>query len=268
MNVLLEARELDVRRGTRTVLRGVSLVLRPGELVMLVGPNGSGKSTLLQALIGALPVSHGQIRFRGRPWLELPVRERARQVALAGQDEHVPFALAVREVVSLGRLPHLRPFAAHGSRDEAAIDRALRVTDLTDLQDRDAARLSGGERARVHLARAIAQDTPVLLLDEPVAHLDLVHRFQVLELVERLANEGRAVLVVLHDLDLAVRYGHRLIVLDAGRVHATGVPPEALSSAVLREVFEVEGHLRVKEGRVEGLAARPLPGRTREEQPW
>ena len=250
---LLAARGVSVARGGRDVVHGVDLVLKGGELVALVGPNGSGKSTLLEALVGALPLADGEICLGGIRLQELVPRVRARRIALVAQHDQIPISVAVREVVALGRLPHLPYFAPLTSRDEAAIDRALAVADLTALETREAARLSGGERARVHLARALAQETAVLLLDEPTAHLDLVHRFQVLEFAVQLARGGKGVLLVLHDLELAVRFCDLVVVLADGRVRAHGEPARAFAPKLLREVFHVEGRVRHVNGRAVGL---------------
>lgn len=211
-------------------LEAVSLELGPGELVAMVGPNGAGKSTLIQALAGLLP-AHGTVHWNGQPLSHIPVAERGRLLAWVGQEAHFEFAFPVREVVAQGRY-------AWGD-DLTGVAEALAELDLAFLADRPATRLSGGERHRVGLARALATQAPIQLWDEPVAQLDVRHALEVMRLARRLADGGSTVVVSLHDLRAAYRFD-RVLVLDRGRLVGDGKPHEVLTAALIRQVFRVE----------------------------
>ncbi|WP_243317738.1 ABC transporter ATP-binding protein [Geothrix paludis] len=211
-------------------LDAVSLDLGPGELVAMVGPNGAGKSTLIQALAGLLP-AHGAIHWNGQSLSHIPAAERGRRLAWVGQEAHFEFAFPVREVVAQGRY-------AWGD-DPTGVAEALAELDLTFLADRPATRLSGGERHRVALARALATQAPIQLWDEPVAQLDVRHALEVMRLARRRADGGGTVLVSLHDLRAAYRFD-RVLVLDRGRLVGNGGPHEVLTADLIRQVFRVE----------------------------
>jgi len=226
--------------GGREVLRGVSLELHAGEVLGLVGANGAGKTTLLRAASGVLVPSAGRVLLAGRPLAAWPRRELARLIAVVPQDAPFAFPFRAGEVVLMGRSPHLPRLGFEGPRDLAIARAALAQVGIADLADRRVPELSGGERQLVLLARALAQEPRVLLLDEPTAHLDLRHRLLVLELVRELAAAGRSALVVSHDLSLAARGCDRLALLAAGRVLAAGAPAEVLSGESVREAFGIE----------------------------
>ena len=211
-------------------LEAVSLDLGPGELVAVVGPNGAGKSTLIQALAGLLP-AEGSVLWNGQPLSRILFAERGRRLAWVSQEAHFEFAFPVREVVAQGRY-------AWGD-DPSGVAEALAELDLTHLADRAATRLSGGERHRVGLARALATQAPIQLWDEPVAQLDVRHALEVLRLARRLSDAGSTVLVSLHDLRAAYRFD-RVLVLDRGRLMGNGKPHDVLTAALIREVFRVE----------------------------
>lgn len=211
-------------------LEAVSLDLGPGELVAVVGPNGAGKSTLIQALAGLLPAG-GAIHWNGQLLSRIPIPERGRKLAWVGQEAHFEFAFPVREVVAQGRY-------AWGD-DLSGVAEALAELDLTFLADRPATRLSGGERHRVGLARALATRAPIQLWDEPVAQLDVRHALEVMRLARRLTDGGGTVVVSLHDLRAAYRFD-RVLVLDRGRLVGNGKPHDVLTAALIREVFRVE----------------------------
>ncbi len=245
---LVVADRLSFGYGARTVLADASLSLRAGELCALCGPNGAGKSTLLRALIGLHPISSGRVSLGGDPLAILSRREIARRAALLPQDTPVELPLTVREVVALGRLPHLGRFEPEGQNDVAAVETALAATDVAGLADRSVAELSGGERQRVHLARALAQEAPLLLLDEPLAGLDLAHQLRALELVRASVQSGRAVLLAVHDLTLAARFCDRLVLVADGRVRADAPPAEVLTVDNLARWFGVRAEIRVDAG--------------------
>ena len=211
-------------------LADVSLDLGPGELVAVVGPNGAGKSTLLQALAGLLPC-HGTVQWNGQFLSQVPVMERGRRLAWVAQEALFEFAFPVREVVAQGRF-------AWGD-DLSGVSEAMAELDLGHLADRPATQLSGGERHRVGLARALATGAPVQLWDEPVAQLDVRHALEVMRLARRLATAGGTVVVTLHDLRAAYRFD-RVLVLDGGRLVGNGRPHDVLTAPLIREVFRVE----------------------------
>ncbi|MEM9724793.1 MAG: ABC transporter ATP-binding protein [Pseudomonadota bacterium] len=256
---LLEITALTAQLGRRAVLDGVSLNVSAGEVVGLIGPNGAGKTTVLRAVMSA--VAHGgEIRLGGAAAQALTPRERALRVAYLPQEREIAWPLTVERVVSLGREPHRRPGAGLRATDRAAIAAAMRKTDVTRLAHRPADALSGGERARVLIARALAQQAPLLLADEPTAGLDPAHQIALMETFSRLAAEGGAVLTSLHDLGLAARWCSRIVLLQSGRVIADGPPAETLSPARLRAVYGVDAyHAETADGLVV-LPTRRLSG--------
>jgi iron complex transport system ATP-binding protein len=235
VSALAELRDARVLRAGRAVLDGVSVRLEPGARVAVVGANGSGKSTLLRAMLGLAPLAAGEARLGGQPLGALSRVEIARRATLVLQDTHLEVPITVRDLVELGRYPHRGTAVA--ARDQASIESALARVDLASLGARDVRTLSGGELQRAHLARALAQDTQVLLLDEPTASLDLGHQLQLLEVLEGLSDEGRAVCVVLHDLALAARWAARVLVLESGRAIADAPPHESLEAATIERAF-------------------------------
>jgi iron complex transport system ATP-binding protein len=227
--------------GARAVVQDVSLGVGSGELVGLIGPNGSGKTTLVRVASRGLRPWAGMIRVLGRDPYSIPPRRAARLVAVVPQDAAPAFAYTVLEFVLMGRSPYLSPWGGGRALDWARAREAMAETNVQHLAERTLDELSGGERQRVVLAQALAQDAPVLLLDEPTTHLDLRHVLEVLTLVRRLTRtQGTAVLAVFHDLNLAGAFCDRIMALEGGRVVAGGSPSEVLTSRLLRDVFEVE----------------------------
>jgi|UniRef100_UPI0035B0D89E iron complex transport system ATP-binding protein len=238
---MLSAEHLRVARDGRTVLHEVSLALSAGEVLGVLGPNGAGKSTLLAALSGELRLRAGRVSLQGRELADWPAIERARRLAVLPQNSTLNFAFPVETVVGFGRLPH----ASGRERDARIVAEALAAADAAHLAGRSYLALSGGERQRVHLARVLAQLWPgsreqVLLLDEPTAMLDPSHQHSILQAVRAFAERGAAVLVVLHDLNLAARYCDRLLLLRDGAVQTQGSPDAVLRPDTLREVFGLE----------------------------
>lgn len=234
----LIAKGLRVRLGGREVLGGVDFSARPGEITGLAGPNGAGKSTLLKAILGLTP-SDGEAFCFGRALDRMSRKERARTVSYLPQIPEVHWPMTARAVVSLGRYPYGRPFQGKTADDEAAITRALRAVDGAHLAERSVLELSAGERARVLLARALAVEAKVLLADEPVAALDPAHQLKVMQVLKRLAADGLAVAVVLHDLTLASRFCDTLTLLNRGRVVDSGKPGAVLDSKNLEKIYKI-----------------------------
>ena len=236
----LAAEALEVDYDGVPALKGVSLSVRAGELLALVGPNGSGKTTLLKALAGVRRPKRGVVYLDCRELAALPPREVARRVAALEQAPTVGFDFTVRELVEWGRHPHRPRLGPWTARDERAVQDALQRLGLEGLESRPISGLSGGERRRVFLAMALAQEPEVLLLDEPTAHLDLKHQLEVFERVRRLVEEnGLAVVAALHDLNWALRYADRVAVLERGRLVACGPPLDVLQPELVRRVWGV-----------------------------
>ncbi|MBL4918496.1 ABC transporter ATP-binding protein [Szabonella alba] len=230
---LLSVRGLSVTRRGRPVLQDISLTVAAGEVVGLIGANGAGKTTLLRAMLGLL--SH-----RGQSSLaEMPARDRGRHAAWMPQAREIAWPVTVETLVALGRIPHLTAGQRLSETDRAAVDRAIARMGLDPFRQRNATNLSGGEQARVLIARVLAQETPLLLADEPVAGLDPAHQISTMHSFTALAAEGRGVVVSLHDLGLALRHCTRLVMLEGGRISADGPPLSVLTPARLRTGFGI-----------------------------
>lgn len=232
---LLVGTDLGLSLGGSRILAGVDLEVRAGEVLALVGPNGAGKSTLLGVLAGDHAPDTGHVVLQGRSQEKIGAREAARQRGVLMQKQTLSFGFVVRDVVMMGRAPwHRTPEAAF---DDSVVDAAIKRADIEHLTARHFPTLSGGEQGRTAFARLLAQDTAVLMLDEPTAALDIHHQEQVLSVVREAADAGAAVVVVLHDLSLAAAYADRVCVLAGGQVRAQGAPRDVLTSELLSEVY-------------------------------
>ncbi|MEE8535084.1 MAG: ABC transporter ATP-binding protein [Kiloniellales bacterium] len=246
---LLSATEVVVELGGRRVLAGVDFRIEAGQLVGLIGANGAGKTTLMRTLAGLQDTRSGHIAFEGRPLREFPPRALAQRLAYLPQHGGSYWDITVEVLVRLGRLAHLAAWSGPSPADLAAVERALAAIGVAALRDRPFSQLSGGEKARVLLARALAGEPRLLLADEPVSDLDPYHRLEVMEHLQRLAASGMAVVVILHDLTLAARFAQRLVLLDRGRVAASGTPEEVITPAQLARCFRIRAHSgRLAEG--------------------
>jgi iron complex transport system ATP-binding protein len=244
----IDAEEVTVRIGERAILDGVTVAAQPGEFLGLIGPNGAGKTTLLRLMAGLAQPAGGRITFDGRDANKVDRRALARSVAYLAQDGAVHWPLRVEALVALGRLPHRGAWGGFSADDEQAVERALQATRTSTLRHRTVGSLSGGERMRVLLARALATEAAMLLADEPVAALDPYHQLDAMALLRRLAREGMGVVAVLHDLTLAARFCDRLMLLSNGRVLADGAPDSVLSDENLRAAYGIAAH----RGRIDG----------------
>jgi iron complex transport system ATP-binding protein len=238
----LEARNMTAITAGRTIVNTASLNIASGELVGLIGPNGAGKSTLLKAMLGLRPRSSGDVLLDGRDFLAMPVEARARAVAFLPQDRRVEWRLPARDIVMLGRYPHRARFGAPSPDDRAAVTRALDAVDGHSFVDRPVSVLSGGERTRILLARALAVEAPILLADEPIAALDPYHQLHVMEILRDRAHAGAAVLAVIHDLALAGRFMDRIVLMHEGEIAAEGKPGEVLTSENLARIYRIRPH--------------------------
>ena len=253
----LSASNLTVSLGTKEIVRDASLSVNAGELVALVGPNGAGKTTLMRALAGLVP-AQGTITFAGKPLGGLSARERARMVSYLPQGHVFHWPISVESIVMLGRTPHADAFTGATPDDRAAVAQALAVTETQGFAERAVTTLSGGEKARVALARALATRAPVLLADEPTAALDPRHQLVVMELLRNAARNGNAILAIMHDLTLAARFADRVLVMNEGRVVAGGAPAEALAPELLASVFGVEATIVAVGDKLVPIAGRAL----------
>jgi iron complex transport system ATP-binding protein len=241
---LLRLEKVTAGYGERTALRGIELSVHEGEMVGLVGPNGSGKTTVVRVASRTLPPRSGMVWIDGRDPYAMRPREVARTVAVVPQDFAPTFSFTALEVILMGRSPYLSPWGGGGADDYRRAREASETLHIQHLTDRPVDQLSGGERQRVVLAQALAQDTPILLLDEPTTHLDVRHVVGILDIVRGLAvSERKAVLAIFHDLNLASAYCDRLVALDRGRVVADGPPGEVLTRKFIQDVYEVEGEI-------------------------
>ncbi len=249
---LIEAREVGVTLGGRQVLRKASLSIGRGEVVGLLGPNGAGKSTLMRAIVGQAAFE-GRIAIDGRDLIAISTQQRALLIAYLPQQRVIGWPIRVRDLVRLGRMPWQVGKAS--PRDDEVCRAALRMMEAESLADRPATALSGGEQARVLAARAIAQDTPLLVADEPAAGLDPAHQMAMMHAFRDLAAQGRSVLVSLHDLTLAARWCDRLVVLAGGEIAAEGRPGAVMTEELLRGVFGIVARIEQDE---DGIILTPL----------
>ena len=235
---MIELRKLSCGYRENPVLREVSLTFPMGKVVVLLGPNGCGKSTLLRTAMGLLSKQGGEVRFDGVEISALSAREIAKKVAYLSQSRNIP-AITARRMVLHGRFPYLSYPRRYRSEDYAIVQRALEQADAADLAERPVGELSGGQRQKVYLAMALAQDTDTVLMDEPTTYMDVRHQLEVMAIARKLAGQGRAVVLVLHDLSLALRTADEVAVLDRGRLQMVGTPEEVFTSGALNSAFGV-----------------------------
>lgn len=239
MSTFLEITELTAGYGAKTVLQGLSLEVKPGELLGVIGPNGCGKSTLIKAASGVLRPKSGQVRLEGRDLLKIKPEERAKMMAVVAQNPSLPAGFTAAEIVLFGRTPHLGAFQQEGPTDWQIVQEAMEAADCWQMAARPVGELSGGERQRVLFALALAQQPRLLLLDEPTTYLDINYQVGVMDIAARWlrAELGRGALAVFHDLNLAAQYCSRLVLLAAGRVLASGSPHEVISAENIRRAY-------------------------------
>ncbi len=241
MSSILAADGLTVAYGDRTIVNDVDLAIDARERIALVGPNGAGKSTLLRALTGVLRPRSGTVMLQGIPIEAVDSKTVARTIAVVPELSQLPFAMEVQEVVALGRLPHDPPLSGSRPADRDAVVAAMERVGVTHLAERDARRLSTGERQLVYVAIALAQAAPILVLDEPTAHLDIRHQVEIMQLLVDLnERDGRTIVAVLHDLALAAHFFPRVALMSAGRIVADGPPASTLDAGHIRGVFGVD----------------------------
>ena len=240
----LVAESLTLRYGDRTIVDGLDLAIASGRMTAIVGANGCGKSTLLRSLARLLSPSAGQVVLDGRSVHAWPTREVAKVLGLLPQSPIAPEGIAVADLVGRGRHPHQRALSRWSAHDYEVVADALAVTGTADLADRSVDELSGGQRQRVWIAMALAQETDILLLDEPTTFLDVAHQVEVLDLLTDLSvARGTTIVMVLHDLNLAARYADEIVAMNGGRVHAVGTPAEVVTAELVEEVFGLANYV-------------------------
>lgn len=251
---LLTVENLSVSRQKRQILHDVSFTVQKGELVGLIGPNGAGKSTLMRAILGQLP-SSGIININGHEAATITAQQRSRQLGYLPQQREISWDITVEAVVALARQQQLARFKQLDTADYQLIEQAMQHMQILHLRHHIATRLSGGEQARVHIARVLAQQAPILLADEPVTGLDPAHQIGLMQTLAQLATTGHGIITSLHDLGLAARWCTRLILLDQGRIIADDIPANVLTKATLNEIYGVNAYMA---GSADGLIVQPV----------
>jgi iron complex transport system ATP-binding protein len=241
---MLHTKQLTLAYDAMIVIRELNITIPSGQITALVGPNGCGKSTLLRGIARLLPPRAGAAYLNGKAIHQIPTRELALRLGILPQSPSAPEGLTVRELVAQGRYPHQAWFQQWSAEDAAAVGRALEITRMADLADRPVDALSGGQRQRAWIAMTLAQETPIILLDEPTTFLDLAHQIEILHLLEHLNSaENRTIVMVVHDLNHATRHAQHVIALCDGRVVAAGAPVQVVTPMLLRQVFGVEAEV-------------------------
>jgi len=242
---ILEARNLRAGYGRGDIVQDIDLNIAKGEFACILGPNGSGKSTLVKALQGLLKDVAGEVRIDGDDLFQLTRREIARRIAFVPQAADLTFEFSVLEVVTMGRYARQGRMAGVSAADRRVIQAVLDMVEVSHLQEKKVAHLSGGERQRVLIARALAQDTPLLCLDEPSSHLDLNYSLEVFEILERLQKEEKkTILATEHNINLVIPFAHKIIFLKEGRIHAQGAPARMITQDHIKDVFRAEVDIR------------------------
>ncbi len=260
MTDLIVAINISFAYGSRRVLENVSLAVAAGEFVGLIGANGSGKTTLLRILLGLLAADSGEVILGGDSIKNLTRQAIARRATLVPQDTRIDFDFSAREIVAMGRNPYLGRFTPEQPSDRAAISEAMRATETEIFANRAVTELSGGERQRVAIARAVAQDAPLVVLDEPTSNLDLSHQFDALRLIKNLTRgKGKAALAAIHDLSLAARFCDRLLLLSNGQIAANGEPAAVLTESNLLAHFNLRARVK-RDAETGSLIIFPLEG--------
>ena len=235
----LAARSVTLGYEARTICRDLTLAIPPGSFTVVVGPNACGKTTLLRAMARLLVPTQGQVVLDGQDINRLKTRDVARRLGLLPQTSSAPDGLSVAELVARGRYPHQSFLRQWSAADEEAVRSAIAATSLADLSDRPVDTLSGGQRQRAWVAMALAQETPILLLDEPTTFLDIAHQIDLMDLLERLNHEGRTIVAVLHDLNQAARYASHLVAMKDGKVIAEGPPADVVTREMVKTIFDI-----------------------------
>ncbi|HCJ67334.1 MAG TPA: ABC transporter [Elusimicrobia bacterium] len=236
---LLEVKNLTSGYTEKEVIKNLSFSLEKGEFLGIIGPNGAGKTTLLRVITQILPSWEGKIFYSGKDIKEFPLKDLAKEVSFLPQSIEIPFSFTVEEFISMGRFPHLNRFEKMEEYDYEVVRKVMILTDVLELSSKNVNDLSGGERQRVYLGQTLVQEPKLLLLDEPIAHLDIGHQIKILDLIKKLnQEEGLTVIAIFHDLNLASEYCDNLILLNNGEIHKIGPPNEVLTYRNIEEVYQ------------------------------
>ncbi|WP_461612018.1 ABC transporter ATP-binding protein [Clostridium sp. Marseille-QA1073] len=245
---ILEVNKLETCYENFKVFKDIDLEIEEGKVTTIIGPNGCGKSTLLKTMGRIIKSSSGAVYLRGENITKIHTKDIAKDLALLPQNPVAPPELKVEELISYGRFPHCKKMNKLTAKDKEIIDWAINITKVTDFKDREIGCLSGGQRQKVWLAMALAQETDILLLDEPTTYLDMSHQLEVLKIVEELNKERRCtVVMVLHDINHASRFSHNIVAMKGGKIIAVGKPEEIITKPVLKEVFNIEARIMIDE---------------------
>lgn len=244
MEEVLSAKNLSVGYQKNLIIENMNVTIPKGKVTSIIGPNGCGKSTLLKSLSRMIPIQSGTVYLDGKEILEMPTLEVAKQMAVLPQTPQAPGGLTVEELVSYGRYPHKKGFGKLNEEDHRLIQWALQETQIAEFANRGIDNLSGGQRQRAWIAMALAQDTPLIVLDEPTTYLDIVHQLEVLELLEKLnKTQNKTIVMVLHDLNLAARFSDWMIGMRKGKLLHAGTPEQMMTKDVLRDIFSLEAYI-------------------------
>ena len=243
---MLSAKELSIGYEKNIVVEDFNAEINKGEIISIIGPNGSGKSTVLKVISRLISKESGHVSLCGKDIFNLSIKELARKMSVLSQDNTSPEDITVEELVYFGRMPHKKWYESRAKEDDEIVEWALQQTRMTQFRERKVTRLSGGQKQKVWIAMALAQKPEILLLDEPTTYLDICHQLELMELVKRLNRDfGITVIMVLHDLNQAVRYSHRMLVLKDGKLYVEGSPEKVLTKEMLREVYNVEADVTI-----------------------
>ncbi|TFH92212.1 Fe(3+) dicitrate ABC transporter ATP-binding protein FecE [Vibrio ouci] len=237
---MITTHQLSVSYGKETIIHDLDLAIPEGKITALIGPNGSGKSTLLKTLCRINKSFEGELSVLGKPIKSYPDKELAKHISLLPQVLTTPEDITVRRLVEYGRSPYLSYWGKLSQQDHQKVDQAIEETQIQDLVDKKVDALSGGQRQRVWIAMVLAQDTPVVMLDEPTTYLDLSHQVELMKLIQKLNANGKTIIVVLHDLNQACRYCDHLVVLKSGKIAVTGAPESVFTESLLKDVFDLD----------------------------
>jgi ABC-type cobalamin/Fe3+-siderophores transport system ATPase subunit len=238
--MILQASDITLQLGGNRILQGLDFALKPGELVGLIGPNGAGKTSLLRVLANLQQADTGELTLHGKSIRHYSIKQLAKLIGYLAQGAPSHWPLKVRRLVELGRLPYLNPWSTLSAEDTAVVDRAMLQAEVAHLSDRIVSTLSGGERLRVLIARMFATEPRIILADEPIAALDLYHQLHTMELLREHCDRGGSGVVVMHDLNMAARFCHRLVMIQKGHIVGNGLPVDVLNSDLLAEVYGIK----------------------------
>lgn len=253
----IELKNVDVLIEQQKILNNINFTVKRGEMIGLIGPNGSGKSTLLRAITTLLPISKGTILLEGKNESSYNQKERAKLMSYVPQETLLTFDFKARDVVAMGRHVYGSVFKSESKEDIEAIDWAMQVTKTAPLADQSILSLSGGQRQLVMIAKALAQDTPLILLDEPISALDVYYQLHILELLKKLCEQGRTMIVVLHDLNLAARFCQHLILLNEGEIQTCGTPESVLTTDRLADIYHIQANIK-RDAAVDAITITPF----------